>query len=261
MSGRKHYRRKNSLRHPRVDYRSHGAYFVTINTYRRRHLFGRIVDGIMRCSPAGDIVWEEWRRTEALRADVVLDAFVVMPDHVHGIICIVPEGLEEVSPRGYRWAPFVPAHLATRGHHPDSPRVDDSEPKTSSTCPPRTEAEPSTSTKRTGSSGRADARKRDARRRQEAFCRPTPGARSIRAEQYDPERDGVAYRPPRSLSSIVAGFKGSVTRRIRAECDIAPDARVWHRNFHDHVLRNERSWRAVRRYIRLNPQRWWQKYG
>jgi REP element-mobilizing transposase RayT len=254
MSRRKHYRRKNSLRHPRVDYRSHGAYFVTINTYRRRHLFGQIVGGVMRCSPAGDIVWEEWRRTEALRADVVLDAFVVMPDHVHGIICIVPEGLEDVSPRGYRWAPHVPVHLLTRESYAD--REDDPDPQVSSPPSSKTDAETSPSTTRTGSTGRAKARKRQAASR----CRKS-GARSIRAEQYDPERDGVAYRPPRSLSSIVAGFKGSVTRRIRAECDIAPDARVWHRNFHDHVLRNERSWRAVRRYIRLNPQRWWQKYG
>ena len=224
MSRRHLPRRKNSLRHPRVDYRSHGAYFVTVNTYRRRHRFGRIVDGVMQCSPAGDIVWEEWDRTEALRADVVLDAFVVMPDHVHGVICIVPEGVTEVSPRGHRCASFVPVHA--------SQQVDGLDDQ-SDQMPER----------RRSSDGRSQ------------------WSRSIRAERYDPERDGVAYRPPRSLSSIVAGFKGAVTRRIRAECDAAAGTRVWHRNFHDHVLRNEQHWRAVRRYIRLNPQRWWQKYG
>jgi REP element-mobilizing transposase RayT len=214
-------RRKNSLRHPRVDYRSHGAYFVTINTYRRRHQFGRIDDGVMQTSSAGDIVWEEWERTEVLRADVVLDAFVIMPDHVHGIICIVPEGVTKVSPRGHRWSSFVPAHIRTRGTHPHAP--DPEGDRTSTGC--------------------------------SAQCR------SIRAEQYDPERDGAAYRPPRSLSSIVAGFKGAVTRRVRTECNVGPDARVWHRNFHEHVLQDERHWRTVRRYIRLNPKRWWEKYG
>lgn len=166
-------------------------------------------------------MWEEWERTEALRADVVLDAFVVMPDHVHGIICIVPEGVTEVSPRGHRWSPLVPVHIRQNGTHPHAPNPDGIRTSTS-----------------------LSAR-----------------SRSIRAERYDPERDGVAYRPPRSLSSIVSGFKGAVTRRVRSECDAAPDDRVWHRNFHEHVLRDERHWRTVRRYIRLNPQRWWQKHG
>ncbi len=244
MSRRHLPRRKNSLRHPRVDYRSHGAYFVTVNTYRRRHRFGRIIDGVMCCSPAGDIVWEEWKRTEALRADVVLDAFVVMPDHVHGVICIVPEGVTEISPRGYRWDSFVPVNALDRRGHPHAPQTD----RLRATHSPH-QADDS------------EERGTQARKEHGPTSRHSQRLRSIRAERYDPERDGVAYRPPRSLSSIVAGFKGAVTRRVRVECDVAPDARVWHRNFHDHVLRNEQHWRTVRRYIRLNPQRWWQKYG
>jgi hypothetical protein len=89
----------------------------------------------------------------------------------------------------------------------------------------------------------------------------TGNAQSLRARRHDPERHGVAYRRPDSLSSIMAGFKGAVTRRIRAECDIQPNARIWQRNFYDRVLRNEREWRSARRYICLNPQRWWEKHG
>lgn len=191
--------RKNSLRHPDIDYGSRGAYFVTVRTHRHRPLFGSIRDGVMDCSPVGDIVRDEWYRTETLRENVVLDAFVVMQDHIHGIICLVPEGVTEVSPCCYQWHPQAPLDAGT--------------------------------------------------------------THSLRVRRYDPERHGVAYRPPDSLSSIMAGFKGAVTRRIRAECNVSPDARIWQRNFHDRVLRNEREWRNVRRYIRLNPQRWWHKHG
>jgi hypothetical protein len=47
------------------------------------------------------IVVEEWERSEAMRDEVVLDVFVVMPNHMHGIVCLVPSGVDDVSPRGY----------------------------------------------------------------------------------------------------------------------------------------------------------------
>ena len=92
---------RTSPRHPSFDYRSVAAYFVTTNTHRNRCLFGRIVQGRMVLNPLGRIVAEEWRRSEELRDTIVLDAFVVMPNHVHGIVCIVPPGVTDVSPRGY----------------------------------------------------------------------------------------------------------------------------------------------------------------
>ena len=100
---------RRSPRHPRFDYRTHAAYFVTICTHDRRHLFGRIVDAEMRLSLFGEIASEEWTRSETLRDEVVLDAWVIMPDHMHGIVCLVPSGTTEVSPRGYR------LQLATQG--------------------------------------------------------------------------------------------------------------------------------------------------
>jgi REP element-mobilizing transposase RayT len=85
--------RKTSLRHPGVDYRSHAAYFVTVCAYRRRCLFRSIHDGVMHCTRAGDIVWDERHRIKALRENVVLDTFVNMLDHVHGIkrCCVASE--------------------------------------------------------------------------------------------------------------------------------------------------------------------------
>jgi len=52
------------------------------------HLFGEIRNGIVHLNALGDIATDEWFRTESIRDNVRLDAFVVMPNHVHGIIHI-----------------------------------------------------------------------------------------------------------------------------------------------------------------------------
>jgi len=82
----RHHRRSIRLRD--YDYAQAGAYFVTICTHERRCLFGRIGGGEVRLSSIGRIVEEEWRRTADVRPDVDLDAFVVMPNHIHGIIVL-----------------------------------------------------------------------------------------------------------------------------------------------------------------------------
>jgi len=83
----RHHRRSIRLRG--WDYTRPGAYFVTIVTHRREVLFGEVVDGEMVLSEWGRIVEEEWQRTAVVRPYVRLDAFVVMPNHIHGIIWIV----------------------------------------------------------------------------------------------------------------------------------------------------------------------------
>ena len=94
---KKHHRR--SIRLKGYDYTQPGAYFITLCTQHRACLFGEVVDGRMVLNDAGRIVREEWFRTANLRPYVVLhdDEFVVMPNHVHGIIWIVDEG-DEAGP-------------------------------------------------------------------------------------------------------------------------------------------------------------------
>ena len=80
--------RRRSIRLRDFDYSSAGAYFVTICTFERECLFGEIVDGVMRLSCFGEIVRDEWIRTQTLRSDVELDEFVIMPNHFHAILVI-----------------------------------------------------------------------------------------------------------------------------------------------------------------------------
>lgn len=82
----KHHRR--SIRLHGYDYASKGSYFITVCTHQRECLFGEIVDEKMRLNDFGEIVREEWLKTKGIRLNVDLDAFVVMPNHVHGIIMI-----------------------------------------------------------------------------------------------------------------------------------------------------------------------------
>ncbi|MFA5097724.1 MAG: transposase [Candidatus Margulisiibacteriota bacterium] len=79
------------------DYSSKGYYFVTICTGNRRHYFGKIVNGKMALSEMGQIIQDEWQKTGMIRKNVKLDEFVVMPNHIHGILVI--ESIVVETPR------------------------------------------------------------------------------------------------------------------------------------------------------------------
>ena len=83
-------RRYNSLRLSGYDYSEEGAYFITIVTHGREALFGRVVNGEMVLNPFGRIVKFEWMKSSKIRKEVEIDPdeFVVMPNHIHGIIVI-----------------------------------------------------------------------------------------------------------------------------------------------------------------------------
>lgn len=82
---------RKSIRLNWYDYSQAGAYFVTICTHDRTLLFGKIVDGEILLNEYGIIVKNEWLRTEKLRVNVMLDEYVIMPNHIHGIIIITNE--------------------------------------------------------------------------------------------------------------------------------------------------------------------------
>jgi REP element-mobilizing transposase RayT len=91
------YRRKNSYRLKGWDYSDQGWYFVTFNTKHRIPYLGKIVDGKMQFSEVGKVARDQWKQTPSIRSkmNIQLGAFVVMPDHFHGII-----GIGENRPRG-----------------------------------------------------------------------------------------------------------------------------------------------------------------
>ena len=82
----KHERR--SIRLKGYDYAEPGAYFVTVCTRDRACLFGHVVNGEMHLNEAGEIAQRCWEDIPTHFPSVELDAFVIMPNHVHGIVVI-----------------------------------------------------------------------------------------------------------------------------------------------------------------------------
>ena len=82
-----HHRR--SIRLKGYDYTRPGAYFITIVTHDRSHWFGQVVDGKMRLNDFGHAAEQCWRAIPEHFPHVRLDEFVIMPNHVHGILWIV----------------------------------------------------------------------------------------------------------------------------------------------------------------------------
>ncbi len=70
------------------DYREPGPYFVTICEHRRQNRFGEIQDAEMRLSAAGEMVWRAWHALVAKFPTAGFDAFVAMPNHVHGLVIV-----------------------------------------------------------------------------------------------------------------------------------------------------------------------------
>jgi putative transposase len=66
---------------------------------------------------------------------------------------------------------------------------------------------------------------------------------------------GVAHRLPKSISSFVAGFKSSATKRIHKWRN-APKQPVWQTRFHDHIIRNDDDYFHIKNYIETNPSNW-----
>ena len=109
--------RRRSIRLRGYDYSLAGAYFVTICTQRRARLFGRVINGEMMLSEAGRMVVATWNGLPEHYYNVELDAFIVMPEHVHGIV-VLNAGVAVVGAAvAVVGAGFKPAPTATAAAH------------------------------------------------------------------------------------------------------------------------------------------------
>ena len=111
-------RQRRSIRLPSFDYSSPGAYFVTVCTKNRLCMFGEVTGGEVKLSPFGHIVMRCWHDLENHYAHVELDAFVVMPNHIHGIVV-----LPDVDRRADVGAGFEPARPTARNRSHGLPEI------------------------------------------------------------------------------------------------------------------------------------------
>lgn len=163
--GRPFHRKSLRLKH--FDYSQNGAYFITLCSHNRLCLFGEINNKEMLFNPFGKIVRDEWIKSPLIRAEIKLDEFIVMPNHLHGIVFI----------------------------HTDT-------------------------------------------------------------DQNKNNKPTVSIGPKnKSISSLIAGFKSAATKKIN-ELRKSSDLPVWQRNYHEHIIRNEKSLEEIRKYVIHNPQTW-----
>ncbi|RXQ88835.1 transposase [Ancylomarina salipaludis] len=83
MRTRKHIRLRN------FDYSSQAWYFITICTKNRKHTLGKIEDGKMHLSAIGEQAYLYWNKIPQHFPHIELGEFIIMPNHIHGIIDIV----------------------------------------------------------------------------------------------------------------------------------------------------------------------------
>jgi len=114
---------RRSIRLKDYDYAKAGAYFVTTCTWQREYAFGEIMNGLVQLNRRGEIVQAVWDDLPNHYALVQLDAFVVMPNHIHAII-VLEDNTEQASVgAGLRPAPTTPSTLAARPALPEIVRA------------------------------------------------------------------------------------------------------------------------------------------
>jgi len=77
-----------SMRLKYWDYNTPWWYYVTISSQNHKNYFGEIINGKMQLNKIGKIAQHEWIKTAELRENVDLDEFIIMPNHMHGILIL-----------------------------------------------------------------------------------------------------------------------------------------------------------------------------
>ncbi len=105
-------RHRRSIRLKGYDYTQAGAYFITICSHHREHIFGEIVNEEMKLNKFGLVAKQQWEKLPKRFPNVELGAFVLMPNHEHGMIQIIEhqrrgiaENLQSLDEDSSRYAP------------------------------------------------------------------------------------------------------------------------------------------------------------
>ena len=217
---------RHTIRLRGYDYCSNGIYFITLCTQDRVRAFGRITNRNMVLNQFGLVAAEEWLKTARLRHYVRLDEFIIMPDHMHGILIIENNQKNERMADGAIGGendslPNGPAGT-TRRVVPNAPVVPNVR------VIPNARVVPSSKSLPNGFAG-------------------TPGS-GISATS--PRQ--MPHLTPDSLGSIMGQYKSVVTKKLRK---MGLTKFRWQRNYYERIIRDEHHLRVVQRYIKNNPSK------
>ena len=108
-------RQRRSPRLKDYDYSQNGAYFVTICAQHHECLFGHIVDGDIHLNDAGQMIALWWTRIPERFEGVERDQFIVMPNHLHGILVIFDGEQKNALDRMMQWFKTMTTNAYIRG--------------------------------------------------------------------------------------------------------------------------------------------------
>ena len=210
--------RRQSIRLMDYDYTQAGAYFVTICAQNKACRFGEAVAGEMRLSDVGWMIVDEWNGLSRRFPAVGLDVFIVMPNHIHGVIVI--ENIVGTNPVGAGLVPALPVATGT---------------------PVATD----TTTKRVTTSIGATTRVAPA-----LDDTAVTGTVATGATRRVAPTLGDVVGAFKSLTTI------QYIRGVKIYGWPAFHGRLWQRNYYEHIIRDEESLNRIRQYILDNPSRW-----
>jgi putative transposase len=222
------------------DYSRPGSYFITICTYGRAYIFGAVVNRKMILSPIGQIVEDEFRELATYHPRAILDAHVVMPNHVHCIItlgdydfdnglCAAP-ALGDGGTGGPVGGGPVGGGPVGGGPVGGGPVEKIHEFSLHPPTPPTPSPHPP--------------------------IHPIPWWHN---PAYAPSSDEIKeyrkYRRRMIIPKIMGKFQMQTSKKINILRD-TPATPNWQANYHDHVIRNRASFKCIKRYIIRNPEKW-----
>jgi len=217
-----HHRR--SIRLKGYDYTQQGAYFVTICTHQRNCLFGEIVDGEIKLNTNGEIARGSWLSIPRHFKNVELDEFVIMPNHLHGIIIIESS---EVAGEALANQDFSQLFSEVAGE---------------------ALANQDFSQLFSEVAGEALAN-------QDFSKQQNLSSQCFAPTVYTGETIKINGTKPQSLAAITQNYKSVSTRQIN-RMNKAKGNVIWQRNYYEHIIRNEEALNNIREYIVNNPINW-----
>jgi len=216
MLYRNRYRIESS-RSQNFNYASNGAYFITICTKDREHFLGKIIKSKMQLSRMGIIVIKCWFDLPNHYSNCILDEFIIMPNHVHGVI-IIDNGDDCLN--------IVETGFPARGWSPFRVK----------TC-------------LYGNNKTLLKNCRDAK-----SCVSTAKQKIIKRNMAKQKTNPIPTKY-HSLSEMVRAFKTFSARRIN-EIQNTPGKPIWQPRFYDRIIRNGQELNRIRKYIVENPKEW-----